>query len=349
MIEILREPVGPEPGAAADPEARMAYWGRSSSRVVAVQALASLGAAEAVPVLAALLQSQWAILEKGTFTHLPRDLAGALGRLGAEQEALAILAAPARTSKISVRHQAIWCLSHLATPGARAELVELLNDPNTGIRISALGALGQHPMKEAAPDVARRLDDPIPGVRAAALWTLREFGARPFADVIVLRVGDPDPAVRLRAAEVLAEIGRREGVPTILEQVADDNPQKQVAFLRGLDALNALRQPPLYASIREKAYKGRGVGHPREIVERVALHLGLKLEVCADKEAEWKDSGSIGFGAVGIEQTLETQLRSHAGLTCAFILESDRIRLVPPAEALAFWKAWWAQARKDEK
>jgi len=121
------------------------------------------------------------------------------------------------------------------------------------------------------------------------------------------------PSVRLRAAEVLAEIGRREGIPTILEQVWDAKPQKQVAFLRALDALNGVRQPALYASLREKTYKGRGVGRRGNSLNASRFKWGLSSRSALRKEAEWKDSGSIGFGAALIEQTLESHLLSHAG------------------------------------
>jgi HEAT repeat protein len=349
LIELLREPVGPEPGANAPSETRRAYWDRYSVRFAAVEAAAMIGTTEAIPVLADLLKDEWAVIEKGTLTHLPRDLAGALGRLGAEGEALAILAPPARQAKTWVRHQAIWALSHLATPGARAVLVALLADPDPKIRISALGALGQHPMKEAAADVALRLNDPVPDVRVSALVTLRELGIQEFAETIARRIGDPDRAVRLLAAELLTEIGRREGVPVLLEQVADEKSLRPADLVRALDVLNGVRQPKLYTAFRETPYKGRGVGRPRDILEHIGLQMGLKLDVSADVEEEWKNGATIGFGGWVPEETLDTMFGRHTGRMAAFILESDRIRLLTLPQALAFWKGWWAEVQKAGK
>jgi HEAT repeat protein len=346
LIDIVEDPrgVGKEPRESD--EALIDFWRVRLAKITAGHALAELGAKEAIPSLIKLFKTEWAVIEQGGLPHDPRDLAEILGRIGAEDPVLEILAPAAKNSRPHVRHQAIWALSHLATPRAERVLVGLLEDPSEAIRISALGALGQHPMPQAAPEVAKRLADPSAGVRSSAIWTLRDLGAEPFVQELLGRLGDPDPKVRYRAARVVTELGVRDGVPTLLKeaQTLKDWEQNDA-----LDSLNAIRQPAVWKRLSETPFKGRRSGTEGEILKRVELQTGLKVEPCPELEKRWGSAGSTDYGPGGPVFALKTILRERTVMYCACILEADRIRLVTTQEAADFWKTWWAEATKTGK
>jgi uncharacterized sulfatase len=95
-------------------------------------------------------------------------------------------------------------------PAARAELIDMLDDPDSAVRYWAavgLTVLG----KEAEPATASLiplLEDPSPNVRLAAAEALARLGhASEALPVIVKALDDKDGWVRLHAAIVLVAIG----------------------------------------------------------------------------------------------------------------------------------------------
>jgi len=328
------------------------FWAENSVKIATIYALADIGATEAVPELVTLLKEEWSTIEKG-FTqmplnlHTPRDIAGALGKLGGEREALDVFASPARTSIEQVRHQAIWCMSHLQTVGASRELVAILADPKPAIRVSALGALGQHPMKEAAGDVVKLLNDPSPEVRAAAVWCLRDLGAREAAGEIAKRLDDSSREVRIRVASVICEFGLRDGVPTVLKEFPEE--QNGTSRWVDLDILNGVRRQELMRRLSETPFKGRVAGRPPELLRRIEQQTGLTIEATPEERGRLEQLGGTDYGWTGLQMSIREVLRIAMQSGGSFILEKDRIRLLSRSDAAAFWGAWWAESQKSDK
>jgi len=126
---------------------------------------------------------------------------------------------------------------------AAARLIELLQDEDPRIRLTAAQALG----KIAAPDTAgallRSLDDADPSVRAMSAWALGRLGEAvldPAGLELVNRLDDPSPAVKLAAAEALGEIGGTQTIVELLtERLRHADVESRRAAVRALTWLEA--------------------------------------------------------------------------------------------------------------
>ena len=107
-------------------------------------------------------------------------------------------------------------------PQAAAKLlVELLQDQDPQVRLTAAQALGRITAPETAAALVRSLDDADPGVRATSAWALGQFGEDVLDQAgltLVKRLDDPSPAVKQAAARALGSVG---GTQTIIELLTE--------------------------------------------------------------------------------------------------------------------------------
>lgn len=201
----LRSAVPALTKALADAEAKV--------RIAAANALWSIGSDEALPALAARLESDPEIGVRAA-------VAGALGGIGRPacvEPLVRALAAPANAERpdTGMRSNALHALGETvgAEESAAAAILPFLEDPEAGLRgaaataLASLGAAGA----PAVPRIARLLGDPEPSTRALAASALHRLGDRcePALDALIGAL-DGDPAsVRGYAAQALAELGPR--------------------------------------------------------------------------------------------------------------------------------------------
>jgi HEAT repeat protein len=247
----------------------------------------------------------------------------------------------------NVQEMAAFFLGYLGSKEPAADLRRMLGGTNFGAAKRSADALGQLRATEAAPDLVKLLEDQRPDLRKAAVKSLAKLGAKESAPSILKLLDDPQVAVRIAAASCLCEFGRSEGVPTILKECGD--PRLDWEESPALTFLNALRRPEAWRKLSGKSLAWGltgdwGLEGPRgKILERIASTAGLALELPPD--APWareEDQVQKWCGPTTLPQDLLLML-SSTGFDA--IVESDRIRLVPHAEALKLWQQWWQEKK----
>ncbi|HLV02670.1 MAG TPA: HEAT repeat domain-containing protein [Acidobacteriota bacterium] len=202
---------------------------------------------------------------------------------------------PGEALPAEVRRNALWALSRIGTPEAKAAIREALKDKDFGVRYAAVHSVG----------VERDQD---------ALSTLQQ-----------IVVDGEDARLRLKAAEGLALLGRAEAVPSILESLrrgvndhflehaliyaliqiadreatqvalADPNPKVRRAALLALDQMR--KGPPpgpaQVASLGQQAATPPPVNYETEIFldgERVPINSYTHI---GDRPLSWREVLSI--------------------------------------------------------
>jgi HEAT repeat protein len=296
-------------------------------RLVATQALVKLKAKEAVPGLIRLLEDP----EAGGRAEAVRGL-GEIGAREAVPELLRILKAD---RSLGLRQLAATSLSQLGAREALPEIVALLDsgDPTT-IRcaLEALRVLGT---EEVVPDIARRLgrfktlESDHDGILGTAGAAIAELTSRKGAPALCSLLSDDSRDVRLAAARLLCEKGLRDGVPTLLRDGGD------------LSCLNLLREPDLDKRL-DRPFLDDGRGFEADDLKELADSAGLIFDTSAAPELA---TGVYSFrGGRSVRSLLLPLLRFPEEYD--YILEKDRLRILPRAAALAEWKAWWAAVEK---
>lgn len=154
-------------------------------------------------------------------------------------------------------------------PGARPDLVELLNDAEARLRRRAALAIGRVGLADGIPPLVTLLqNDPEVEVRQMAAFAMGLIGDASAVEPLTGALKDPSPVVQGRAAEALGLIGASGAAPAIGEMVrahvtsafnvaADDlshplTPEVE-AFRLGLFALARLKAfDPLAAVVLEE-------------------------------------------------------------------------------------------------
>lgn len=114
------------------------------------------------------------------------------------------LAAPGGGSER--RLDAIAALAESPDPRATGFLRALLDDPDVGVRETAVEAMGLRLDTAAIAGLGYALADPDPAVRELAIEVIAELGTAEAAAMLSLTLDDPDPGIRRRAAERLAAL-----------------------------------------------------------------------------------------------------------------------------------------------
>jgi HEAT repeat protein len=225
-------------------------------REAGVRALKAMGHASAVPHLVPLLQDATPAVRVSAAAAL-NDLhwtpgseleeahyhiaagqfvkAAAFGAIAVPP--LLIVLADEASSK---RRLATEALAQIDDPRALEAIARMTDDPDSGVRVVALGALGRARSKADAYHVRRQLQHPDKNVRACALEALVKIGQPDLLTVLEHALRDSHWTVRVAAAAALGRSGDANAVEPLLQVISDpDADVRQVVA----EALGRLRDP----------------------------------------------------------------------------------------------------------
>jgi HEAT repeat protein len=193
----------------------------------AVQLLAQIGDARAVPALAAEL----------TRGRVRRDLVvDALAKIG-DPSALVPLLSLLDEPDAALRKKALAAVGPILDARAGDVLVKALGDKDQDIRVTAAGYLGELGLKQAVPALLALVGDDTPQpVRFAAIRALGLIGDARATPRLVELVAKSDLDVRLEAADALSYLKDPSSIEPLLALVKDKtSPARRaaVAALRG--------------------------------------------------------------------------------------------------------------------
>ena len=129
-----------------------------------------------------------------------------------------------------------------------------------------------------------------------------------------------------------------------------------------LDLLNAVRSPVEWKKLHDTKLKVCLAGNRTRLLERIGAAAGLRPRWCKspsfDAAAWWHKRAFCG-DAGGTTDAWEvlSQILDRVGY-CGqgeqkpdfnLVLEPDAIVVLPEAEALEFWKKWWADEQAKKK
>lgn len=208
----------------------------------------------------------------------------------------------------------------LAKMGGRESLDALLaevKNPQSRARFGAITGLGLLQAPEGLKVLEEILDRGEPSLRSQALAALILCDLPALRPKWMTLLTSDDSQTRTMAAQGLTRLGAKEGVPLILKTKAN------------LFYLNAVRRPEAW-----KKLAGIHFDPPLEFwdsrgLQNFAERCGLKLDPHPDY------AGMASLNLYGARNAIEVLQYSE------FILEEDRLRLLPRSQALKFWRAWW--------
>jgi HEAT repeat protein len=166
-------------------------------------------------------------------------------------------------------------------------------------------------------------------VRAEAALALGEIQREKSVDALKpLLKGEPAPA--RAAAEALCALGLKDGLPLLSEG----------------NALNAIRTPALWDHLGRTLLDRDAEGTAMELV----MDLGERAVMCPEVTPECADQLNLsGFRRIYAGTRRRTVLEALTLLGVPFVLDSDRLRVLTPEQAKAFWSEWLAEARKKRE
>ncbi|HLY08002.1 MAG TPA: HEAT repeat domain-containing protein [Planctomycetota bacterium] len=248
----------------------------------------------------------------------------ALGYLGPRAHpALSLLVDRFRRSEAPLL--AMVELAPASIPGVTAQLGDA--DPEARRRAARVLRLIGPAARSAAGPLALALKDADPGVRADAALALGEIQRDKAVDLLRPLLAD-DPAVARAAAEALCSLGLKDGLPKLAE---------------GSNALNALRTPAIWDHLSRTFLDKDVEGTATEIV----IDLGERAVMCPEVSPECSDLPSLQpFRRLFAATRRRSVLEALTSLDAPFVLDSDRLRILTPEQARAFWTEWLAASQK---
>jgi hypothetical protein len=197
-------------------------------------------------------------------------------------------------------------------------------------------ALGALEARDRADVLLRLLEDTDARVRRAAAQSLGLLRVAASAPALVKVIGEnvwfP---LRSAAAGALSELGSRDGVAFILEESHE------------FASLNALRRPGAWQQLSGRRVSREAEGSVRSLLEMLARDGGSTLELPSEPDLEMRSAlrRRAQLFRRGRSTPITEALRSLTSGWAVIIVEDHAIRLIPRAEAAAFWKAWAAEPR----
>lgn len=144
------------------------------------------------------------------------------------------------------RRASIYELKADPTAANLTKIRALLTDGDRDVRATALHALADRGVPDAAPLAAAALDDPDGFVRATAARILGEVGDASHVESLARHLrSDSDPIARQRAAESLTQLGGEVAIAALIEGLSDPMERVRLAAVQGLreyDTRRALEQ-----------------------------------------------------------------------------------------------------------
>lgn len=245
-------------------------------------------------------------------------------------------------------------------PRARPALSPLLDRLRRGDAATlALAEMGP----PSIPGLAEALADKDPQVRRRAARALRLLGpvARSAAAPLEERLKDPDVNVRREAVAALAEIHREKAIPALRAVLKEDKGAAKAAadalcalgqkdglseLPQGSSSFNVLRRPALWDHLSRCVLERDVEGSGAEVLVELSERAGL----CAEIGTEASALPSLQpFRRLHAASRRRSVLDVLTSLDVDFVLEPDRILVLTPEQAKAFWTEWIAESRKKRE
>jgi HEAT repeat protein len=244
------------------------------------------------------------------------------------------IAAVLASDSAFARGHAAWALARLGAVEYAKRIGDVLEDKDSTARFYAVHAVAELAARGETPRVRALLRDPDPSVRAEAIGTLAILEGRDALPALRELMDDRVPLVQGALVATLAHLGAREAVPLLLDG-------------EGLDLLNGVRRPEAWSRLRSLRIKEPVEGTIAELRVRLQKQSGMKIEwpdPSPDEKRWFTSTLRLERGRDPLLLTDAMQYLVSDGL--GMIVEADRIRFMPAADAKKFWQDWWAAEPK---
>ena len=292
-------------------------------RVEAVKALASMKSKEHLP----------AILERASE---PEDrvrsaVATALGSLRGPQ-ALGALRILARDREMGVRRSALEAIAEAAPDSCGPDLIRGLEDPSRYVSLWSIPLIQSRRIREAAPLVAIRVDSDDDHIRERALKALLSLRATDQAEEIARRMAALKNHELHAAAAVACSLGSRRGGEILFMEAEKGDDVS-------LGVLNALRAPASWDKI-VSVRVGRELVSISDLLKEGATLAGIEFKSppAPDHRLRRWLSERHNWGWTSLDEIL-----CFWDSGPQILIDADGIRVVPRAEAIAFWRKWLSE------
>jgi HEAT repeat protein len=326
-----------------------------------------LGGKEGVPELKHLIR-------EGTDV----EAAGELYRLG-EKDAQECLLAGLKSKDYEVRSEAVWTLWELSADETAAQILPLLDDPESDVRRSAIRVLADMRCRESVPGLIRLLNDRQ--VSDDALEAIAALGSREAKEEALKRIKEgkatsrsgaiaagrlglvealkdleklrshSDPDVRLASCEAMGLLGGTEEAGRLVKSLGDENWRVVEGALRGLRHLGEKAAPPLLKLLED------GSARERQIAIEALGRIGSKSAIPSlirhleDSITAVRVASASELCRLGVGEGVSLLLEERADLTYLNALAdpeawkrlTDRIPRIhrPTTVHDGSWKSWF--------
>jgi hypothetical protein len=244
------------------------------------------------------------------------------------------IAAFLKADSAFTRGQAARALARLGAVDRAREIGDLLQDPDPNARCYALQAVAELGTRGEAPRIQALLQDTDVLVRAEAVRALEVVAGREALPALLELKEDRVPPVAWALTVALCNLGDRERVPAILEGDS------------GFQLLNGVRRPEVWSRLRALDLREPVEGTVADLRAELQKRAGMRIDwpAPAPGRGKWLSSrcqlgrGSDPLPFVNALQELADQ--------ASLIVENDRLRFVPEADAKKFWQDWWTAEPK---
>jgi hypothetical protein len=258
-------------------------------------------------------------------------------RISAERVLVKLKAAEATPAFVSLlkdrdkalRHYAVSGLLAVGPEAAAPGVLPLLDRPQLEECWGALRACQLLNLRGALEKATTLLSHGNWEIREEAVSAVAKLGGPETAGAIVPLLQDPERSVQLRAASALCLLGDRRGAPFLLEQSYT------------LSALNGLRNRAAWEVLRARPLSQLG-GDPKRMMEILVMDPKLALDwpsTLSPELSKWAQNGRSILQA-GERMDWGTAVDLVLDGKMDVVLEEDRLRILPHAEAVQFWKDW---------
>ncbi len=216
------------------------------------------------------------------------------------------LVAGLQNDRAAIRARAAHFLGFFPGPRSVTALIGALNDPNRGVRQTALRSLAWIADPQAVPAIAAvALSDPSPELRSSAALHLGKIDSVDAVPALIETLDDPARDVRMSALKSLRHSGDERAIARIAEVAASDpalGPSTQAT--QTLAKLGDPRAAPQLVSLLTETDRHLANGRYRtwrpEDSPRLFVHLWGHREAVKQHVQKWAATRLVELGAVEV-------------------------------------------------